>query len=76
MLSTRIEGLGYLTKLTCISDIDRHKVYSCKISVDAISYISESGIRNALLYSGFREGPLVNIRNIYANFFTGFISCL
>jgi hypothetical protein len=74
MLSTRIKRLGYLIKLTCISDINRYKVYSYKILIDATSYISESGIRNALLYSGFRKGPLVDIKNIYANFFIRFIS--
>jgi hypothetical protein len=33
-------------------------------------------MRNALLYSGFREGLPVNIGSIYGNFFTEFTDCL
>ena len=76
MIGTRIEGLGYLTRPTRISDIDRHKVYGCEISVDATGCTGEGGMGNALLYSGFREGPPVDIGNIYTNFFTGFTNCL
>jgi hypothetical protein len=76
MLGTRIEGLGYWTRPTRFSDIDLHKVYGCEISVDAIGCTGEGGMRNALPYSMFREGPPVDIRNIYGNFFTEFTNCL
>jgi len=44
--------------------------------VDITGCIREGGMRNALLYSEFREGLPVNIGNIYGNFFTEFINCL
>jgi hypothetical protein len=44
--------------------------------VDATGYIREGEMRNALLYSEFREGLPVNIRNNYGNFFMEFTDCL
>lgn len=76
LLGTSITGLGYWTRPTRISDIDLHKIYGDEISVDATGCTSECGLRNAFLYSEFREGLPVNIGNIYGNFFTEFIDCL
>jgi hypothetical protein len=76
LLGTSITGLGYWTTPTRISDIDLRKIYGDEISVDATGYIGDGGLRNALLYSQFREGLPINIGNIYGNFFTEFIDCL
>jgi hypothetical protein len=76
LLGTSIKGLGYWTRPTRISNIDLHKVYGYEMSVDVTSYTREGGMRNALLYSVFREGLPVNIGNICGNFFTEFTDCL